>query len=170
LLGLNQGVRDTATYLRAGAIAEGVLRRNPDHPGGAHYTIHAYDDPINAPKGLHAAREYSKIAPAAPHAQHMTTHIFLAMGMWDDVVSQNVIASGHDHDHWQANHYTSWLGYAYAQQAGWTTRGSTSRRCARTTTGPPPRRGAVTPRHARPLHRRQRALDRSGGWLAARGA
>jgi tetratricopeptide (TPR) repeat protein len=116
LLGLNQGVRDIPTYKRAGVIAEGVLRRNQDHPGGAHYTIHAYDDAINAPLGLSAARLYSKIAPAAPHAQHMTTHIFLAMGMWDDVVSQNVIASGHDHEHWQANHYTSWLGYGYLQQ------------------------------------------------------
>ena len=46
----------------------------------------------------------------------MTTHIFLALGLWDDVVSQNVVASGHDHEHWQAGHYTSWLGYAYAQQ------------------------------------------------------
>ena len=116
LLGLNQGIRDVPTYLRAGAIAEGVLKRNEDHPGGAHYTIHAYDDPINAPRGLHAARQYSKIAPAAPHAQHMTTHIFLAMGMWDDVVSQNIVASGHHHDQWQAGHYTSWLGYGYAQQ------------------------------------------------------
>jgi tetratricopeptide (TPR) repeat protein len=116
LLGLNQGVRDVPTYLRAGAIAEGVLMRNADHPGGAHYTIHAYDDPMNAPRGLHAARQYSKIAPAAPHAQHMTTHIFLAMGMWDDVVSQNVIAAGHDHGQWQAGHYTAWLGYGYAQQ------------------------------------------------------
>jgi tetratricopeptide (TPR) repeat protein len=116
LLGLNQGVRDVPTYLRAGAIAEGVLRRNEDHPGGAHYTIHAYDDPKNAPRGLHAARQYSKIAPAAPHAQHMTTHIFLALGMWDDVVSQNIVAAGHDHGQWQAGHYTSWLGYGYAQQ------------------------------------------------------
>src|SRR5688572_23760403 len=116
LLGLNQGVRDIPTYLRAGAIAEGVLKRNQDHPGGAHYTIHAYDDPMNAPRGLHAARLYSKIAPAAPHAQHMTTHIFLAMGMWDDVVSQNIVAAGHDHGQWQAGHYTSWLGYGYAQQ------------------------------------------------------
>lgn len=116
LLGLNQGVRDVPTYLRAGAIAEGVLKRNEDHPGGAHYTIHAYDDPMNAPRGLHAARRYSKIAPAAPHAQHMTTHIFLAMGMWDDVVSQNIVAAGHDHGQWQAGHYTSWLGYGYAQQ------------------------------------------------------
>jgi tetratricopeptide (TPR) repeat protein len=116
LLGLNQGVRDVPTYLRAGTIAEGVLRRNEDHPGGAHYTIHAYDDPMNAPRGLHAARQYSKIAPAAPHAQHMTTHIFLAMGMWDDVVSQNIVAAGHDHGQWQAGHYTSWLGYGYVQQ------------------------------------------------------
>lgn len=116
LLGLNQGVRDVQTYMRAGAIAEGVLKRNPDHPGGAHYTIHAYDDPMHAERGLHAARQYSKIAPAAPHAQHMTTHIFLALGMWDDVVSQNIVAAGHDHGQWQAGHYTAWLGYGYAQQ------------------------------------------------------
>lgn len=116
LLGLNQGVRDTPTYMKAGAIAQEVLRRNPDHPGGAHYSIHAFDDPIHAPLGLRAARLYSKIAPAAPHAQHMTTHIFMAMGMWDDVVSQNIVASGHDHDHYQAGHYTAWLGYGYAQQ------------------------------------------------------
>ena len=116
LLGLNQGVRDVPTYLRAGAIAERVLKRNEDHPGGAHYTIHAYDDPTNAARGLHAARLYSKIAPAAPHAQHMTTHIFLALGMWDDVVSQNIVAAGHDHGQYQAGHYTAWLGYGYAQQ------------------------------------------------------
>jgi tetratricopeptide (TPR) repeat protein len=116
LLGLNQGIRDVPTYKRAGAIAQEVLKRNQDHPGGAHYTIHAYDDPMNAPLGLHAARLYSKIAPAAPHAQHMTTHIFLALGMWDDVVSQNIIAAGHNHGQWQAGHYTAWLGYGYAQQ------------------------------------------------------
>src|SRR6185436_3261988 len=104
------------TYMRAGAIAEEVLRRNPDHPGAAHMVIHAFDDPAHAPLGLWAARAYSKIAPAAPHAQHMTTHIFLAMGMWDDVVSQNVIASGPDHEHWHGNHYTSWLAYGYLQQ------------------------------------------------------
>ena len=116
LLGLNQGVRDTPTYMRAGAIAQEVLRHNADHPGGAHYTIHAFDDPVHAPLGLRAARLYSKIAPNAPHAQHMTTHIFLAMGMWDDVVSQNTVAAGHNHDQWQAGHGTSWLGYGYAQQ------------------------------------------------------
>lgn len=116
LLGLNQGVRDIPTYLRAGEIAERVFKSNRDHPGAAHYTIHAYDDPANASRGLDAARAYSKIAPGAAHAQHMTTHIFLAMGMWDDVVSQNEIASGHDHDSWMPGHYTSWLHYAYLQQ------------------------------------------------------
>jgi tetratricopeptide (TPR) repeat protein len=116
LLGLNQGVRDVPSYMRAGAIAEEVLRRKPDHPGAAHFVIHAFDDPQHAPLGLWAARAYSRIAPQAPHAQHMTTHIFLALGMWDDVVSQNVIASGTNHAGWHAGHYTMWLGYAYAQQ------------------------------------------------------
>jgi tetratricopeptide (TPR) repeat protein len=116
LLGLNQAVRDVPTYLRAAAIVEPIFAKNPDHPGAAHYIIHAYDDPAHAPNGLKAARAYSKIAPGAAHAQHMTTHIFLAMGMWDDVVSQNEIASGHDHDTWTANHYTVWLNYAYLQQ------------------------------------------------------
>jgi tetratricopeptide (TPR) repeat protein len=116
LLGLNQGVRDVPTYMKAGAIAQDVLRRNEDHPGAAHYTIHAFDDPVHAALGLRAARLYSKIAPSAPHAQHMTTHIFVAMGMWDDVVSQNIAAAGHNHGQYQAGHYTSWLGYGYAQQ------------------------------------------------------
>lgn len=116
LLGLNQGVRDVPTYLRAGAIAEDIFRKNPDHPGAAHYLIHSYDDPAHAPMGLKAARAYSKIAPGAAHAQHMTTHIFMALGMWDDVASQNEIASGHDHDKWRPGHYTIWLNYAYLQQ------------------------------------------------------
>lgn len=116
LLGLNQGVRDVATYLRAAGVAEKIFKANPDHPGAAHYIIHAYDDPDHAPLGLQAARAYSKIAPGAAHAEHMTTHIFLAMGMWDEVASQNEIASGHNHDLWTGNHYTLWLNYAYIQQ------------------------------------------------------
>jgi len=116
LLGLNQGVRDVPTYLKAGAIAEEVFRKYPDHPGAAHYVIHSYDDPQHAPMGLKAARAYSTIAPGAAHAQHMTTHIFMALGMWDDVASQNEIASGHDHAMWMPGHYTLWLNYAYLQQ------------------------------------------------------
>ncbi|MBA3560859.1 MAG: hypothetical protein H0W30_19965, partial [Gemmatimonadaceae bacterium] len=116
LLGLSQGTRDIPTYVRAGAVADEVFRTNANHPGAAHYVIHAFDDPIHAPLGLRAARAYSKIAPDAAHAQHMTTHIFVALGMWDDVVSQNVIASGHDHDEWRPSHYTAWLGYGMLQQ------------------------------------------------------
>src|SRR5437899_1458871 len=116
LLGLSQGVRDTATYLRAAAIVEPVFRDNPNHPGAAHVLIHCYDDPIHAPLGLAAARAYSKIAPDAAHAQHMTTHIFLALGMWDEVVSQNEIASGRDPATWAPDHYTQWLGYGYLEQ------------------------------------------------------
>jgi tetratricopeptide (TPR) repeat protein len=116
LLGLSQGVRDVPTYERAGAIAEDVLRRNPDHPGAAHFIIHAYDDPAHAARGLYAARRYSEIAPSASHAQHMTTHIFLALGMWDEVAKQNEVASGPDRAHWRPGHYTHWLTYAYIQQ------------------------------------------------------
>src|SRR2546430_2193345 len=116
LLGLNQGVRDVPTYLRAAAIVDTVFRENPNHPGAAHLLIHSYDDPIHAPLGLAAARAYSKIAPDAAHAQHMTTHIFLALGMWDEVVSQNELASGRDHAAWTPHHYTQWLGYGYLQQ------------------------------------------------------
>ena len=114
LLGLNQGVRDVAAYMRAGAIAEDVVRRNPDHPGAVHYMIHAFDDPTHAPLGLPSARAYITIAPGAAHAQHMTTHIFLALGMWDNVVGQNEVAA--ELSEYRSWHYTVWLGYGYAQQ------------------------------------------------------
>jgi tetratricopeptide (TPR) repeat protein len=124
LLGLNQGVRDVATYERAGAMAREVLKRSPNHPGAAHYVIHAYDDPDHAHQGHEAAIAYSRIAPDAPHAQHMTTHIFLALGMWDEVARQNVIAMqaatrGSDSLGWAPNHYTWWLHYARLQQGKW---------------------------------------------------
>jgi tetratricopeptide (TPR) repeat protein len=114
ILGLSQAVRVFPSYMRAAAIADELLRQNPDHPGAAHYLIHSVDDPIHAPLGLRAARAYSKIAPDAAHAQHMTTHIFVAMGMWDDVVSQNIVAA--DLTGWWPGHYTSWLGYGFQQQ------------------------------------------------------
>ena len=113
LLGLSQGVRDVSTYMRAAAAAQEVFWRNPQHPGAAHYLIHSFDDPVHAPLGLPAARAYSGIAPDAPHAQHMTTHIFVALGMWDDVVSQNEIATG---DRWLPHHYSAWLAYGLLQQ------------------------------------------------------
>lgn len=116
LMGQGQGVRHTQTYMRAGALALEVLERQPEHPGAAHYVIHAFDDPVHAALGLRAARAYSRIAPDAAHAQHMTTHIFLALGMWPETISQNTVAAGPDRSRWQPGHYTYWLHYALLQQ------------------------------------------------------
>lgn len=116
LMGLSQGVRNIPAYMQAGALALEINRRNPAHPGALHYIIHAFDDPVHAPLGLPAAREYSRIAADADHAQHMTTHIFLALGMWEETVSQNAVASGSDRTRWRPGHYTAWLGYGLQQQ------------------------------------------------------
>ena len=113
LLGLNQGVRDVATYLKAAAPMEKLFAENPRHPGAAHYLIHSYDDPAHAAKGLAAARAYSAIAPGAAHAQHMTSHIFIALGMWPDVVKANETALALEPE---SGHYRQWLAYGYLQQ------------------------------------------------------
>jgi tetratricopeptide (TPR) repeat protein len=84
--------RDFSTYMRAGAVAEEVYARNPRHPGAAHYMIHSYDDPIHAPLGVRAARSYAEIAPDASHAQHMISHIWTALGDWEQVVVANAAA------------------------------------------------------------------------------
>jgi uncharacterized protein (TIGR01244 family) len=89
ILGTKQGERDFRTYMRAAAIVEEVFDKNPRHPGAAHYLIHSYDDPVHAPLGLRAARVYADIAPAATHAQHMISHIFVALGDWDEVIVAN---------------------------------------------------------------------------------
>ena len=65
------------------------IAKNPQHPGAAHYLIHAYDDPVHAPLGLRYADAYSKIAPSASHALHMPSHIYVAMGMWDEAAAIN---------------------------------------------------------------------------------
>ena len=65
------------------------LARTREHPGAAHYLIHAYDDPIHAPLGLRYAEAYAKIAPAASHALHMPSHIYFALGMWDKAGEMN---------------------------------------------------------------------------------
>ncbi len=92
ILGTTQGERDFATFMRAGAVAEEVFAANGRHPGAIHYMIHSYDDPIHAPLGLRAARVYNEIAPAASHAQHMISHIFVALGRWEDSVESNINA------------------------------------------------------------------------------
>jgi tetratricopeptide (TPR) repeat protein len=90
LLGTAHEGRDFETYMRAAAIVEEVFDENPQHPGAAHYLIHAYDDPVHAPLGLRPARVYADVAPAAPHALHMPSHIFFALGMWDRGAQSNV--------------------------------------------------------------------------------
>ncbi len=120
LLGLSQGDRNIPTYMEAAEVAKQVFEQNRDHPGAAHYIIHSYDDPANASKGLEAARAYSVIAPDAGHAQHMTSHIFLAMGMWDDVISANlramaVVQSNRGRSPVGCGHYNEWLLYGYLQ-------------------------------------------------------
>ena len=124
LLGLSQGERNIPTYMWAGAISQDVFARHPDHPGAAHYVIHAFDDPVHAPLGLTAARAYGSIAPDAPHAQHMTSHIFLALGMWEDVVLANETAmrvvnqlrAARGLPPAACGHYNEWLAYGYQQQ------------------------------------------------------
>ncbi len=90
ILGTTGGERDFATFMRAGAVAEEVYAANPRHPGALHYLIHSYDDPIHAPLGLRAARVYAEVAPAAVHAQHMISHIYVALGRWADSIDANV--------------------------------------------------------------------------------
>jgi len=138
LMGLSQGVRNVPTYMRAGALAEDVFLANPDHPGAAHYIIHAFDDAVHAPLGLRAARAYARIAPGAAHAQHMTSHIFVSMGMWDETVEANVFALGKDTASYTANHYSAWLDYAYLQQ-GRVAKARSLLETARRNMGSPPR-------------------------------
>jgi tetratricopeptide (TPR) repeat protein len=75
--------------MEAGAVALGVLQRRPDHPGAAHYAIHAFDSREHAILALPAARVYARIAPAAGHALHMPSHTFVHLGMWREVVPSN---------------------------------------------------------------------------------
>jgi hypothetical protein len=120
-----EGERNPAVSLKAGAMASAVLERNPQHPGAAHYALHAYDDGEHAAMGLTAARIYAKIAPASSHARHMPSHVFLPLGMWDDAVASDESAyavsverakrlglSAAQHDF----HALAWLHYEYLQQ------------------------------------------------------
>src|SRR5882672_9401492 len=123
ILGTAHAGRDIATYMRAAGVLEEAWMNHRDHPGLVHYLIHSYDDPAHAPLGLRAARIYAKIAPDAGHAQHMTSHIFLALGMWQEVVQANIAAiadvdrarKAAGKDPAGCGHYASWLGYAYLQ-------------------------------------------------------
>lgn len=89
LLGSVPEERDYAIFGKAASIANGILLENPRHPGALHYLIHAYDDPEHAHLAMKAADSYAQVAPDAAHALHMPSHIYVASGMWDKVVSSN---------------------------------------------------------------------------------
>jgi tetratricopeptide (TPR) repeat protein len=124
ILGSAHEGRDFTTYMQAASVAFKVWERNKMHPGAAHYLIHSFDDPVHAPLGLPMAKAYSEIAPSAAHAQHMTSHIFVALGMWDETVRANEVAQdvtnkrradlGRDES--VCGHYAYWLEYGYMQQ------------------------------------------------------
>src|SRR5262245_54277602 len=119
------GARDVKVMLEAGNIALAVLKKNPQHPGAAHYALHAFDDGEHASMALQAARTYAAIAPESSHAQHMPSHAFLPLGLWDE-------ASKSDEAAWQTSvdlakrkglsaaqhdfHALGWLHYEYLQQ------------------------------------------------------
>jgi Tfp pilus assembly protein PilF len=109
-----------ANQLKGAAILEPIFKRQPQHPGVAHYLIHLYDYPAIADHGLDAARRYAAIAPAAPHAQHMPSHIFTRVGAWQDSITSNlasVKAAKADGEAGDQLHGQDYLVYAYLQLA-----------------------------------------------------
>jgi len=112
-----------ANQKKAAAILEKLFAAEPDHPGVAHYLIHTYDKPQLAEQGLPAARRYAQIAPAAPHALHMPSHIFARVGDWQDDINSNLAsvaatrktAAMHMGGEGHQFHAMDFLVYAYLQ-------------------------------------------------------
>ncbi|MGO9516940.1 MAG: hypothetical protein ACLPND_07850 [Candidatus Korobacteraceae bacterium] len=107
-----------ARQKQAAGLLEPLDRSYPQHPGIPHYLIHAYDNAELAPKGLAAARAYSQIAPSAPHALHMPSHIFTRLGLWQDSIASNLAAKAAAHqqgDIGEELHAMDYLVYAYLQ-------------------------------------------------------
>jgi hypothetical protein len=107
-----------ASQLKGAAILEVIAKRQPQHPGVAHYLIHLYDYPAIADKGLEAARRYAKIAPAAAHALHMPSHIFTRVGYWQESIDSNIAsqrAAKEAADFHDQLHSMDYLVYAYLQ-------------------------------------------------------
>jgi hypothetical protein len=107
-----------ASQLKGAAILEGIAQRQPQHPGVAHYLIHLYDYPAIADKGLEAARRYARIAPAAPHALHMPSHIFTRVGYWKESIDSNSASqrvAKQAADYGEQLHAMDYLVYAYLQ-------------------------------------------------------
>ncbi|MFN0084806.1 MAG: hypothetical protein ACKVX9_05420 [Blastocatellia bacterium] len=126
LLGtVRPGEKGFARQMKAGAVALEVYQKNPNHPGAAHFVIHAFDDPEHAILALPAAFRYAQIAPAASHARHMPSHIFLQLGMWAEAAASNEVAWKVSDDWVKSKrlalnlrdyHSNHWLTYVYCQQ------------------------------------------------------
>ena len=104
--------------MKAVAILEPQFKKHPDHPGVAHYLIHSYDAPPIAQKGLVAARRYASIAPDAPHALHMPSHIFTRVGSWEESIATNARSAkaARTAGDWpEAYHASDYAVYAYLQ-------------------------------------------------------
>ena len=104
--------------LKAAGILERQFKKYPQHPGVAHYLIHSYDYPPIAQKGVSAARRYAKIAPDAPHAQHMPSHIFTRVGAWEEAAQTNArsaVAARKGNEGDESWHAVDYMVYAYLQ-------------------------------------------------------
>jgi tetratricopeptide (TPR) repeat protein len=107
-----------SNQLKGAAILEPIFKREPKHPGVAHYLIHLYDTPALAEKGLEAAKRYAGIAPAAPHAQHMPSHIFTRVGAWNESIASNSESARAAKDGKEVDdqlHAMDYMVYAYLQ-------------------------------------------------------
>ena len=109
--------RNDKTYtnqLKSAEILERLFKQNPQHPGVAHYLVHAYDYPPLADKGIRIAGQYARIAPAAPHARHMPSHIYSMVGMWEESIASNRSALEVQPAY---HHATDFIVYAHLQLA-----------------------------------------------------
>lgn len=125
LLGSVPVGRNNEVYEKGAIIAKGILKENPNHPGALHYLIHSYDDPDHAANAVEAANRYMEVASAAGHALHMPSHIYVATGMWNDVVRANELSYQASVERMQRKklsndargyHALHWLLYGYLQQ------------------------------------------------------
>jgi tetratricopeptide (TPR) repeat protein len=112
-----QADKTYANQLKSAAILEKLLQQDPQHPGVAHFLIHAYDYPPLAEKGLPAARRYTGLAPAAPHARHMPSHIYSMVGLWEDSIASNRFALEIQPDYYHASDFMVYAHLQLAQDA-----------------------------------------------------
>jgi tetratricopeptide (TPR) repeat protein len=110
-----------ANEKKAAALLEPLFQKYPEHPGIPHYLIHACDNTEMAPRAVPAANKYSEIAPSAPHALHMPSHIYTRLGMWERSITSNLAARKAAHEQGDIGeelHAMDYLTYAYLQIGG----------------------------------------------------